>query len=94
MNALKGLVLATLLAAPAALAQDTLTGYTGQVTLQGSITGATTATIRVYNNGLVAASGASDVTGQYSISFPSPASATRRSSCGSSPTSPAWSPRS
>ena len=52
-----------------AKAQDALTGYTGTVTLQGSITGAGTATIRAYNNGLVTTNAESGVTGDYTVTF-------------------------
>jgi len=53
----------------AAQAQDELTGYTGTVTLEGAITGANSAEIRVYSNGLLAVGGESDVTGRYMLEF-------------------------
>ena len=54
-------------AASSPRAQDTLTGFTGTVTLQGSIQGAGTADIRAYRNGLMVASAAPSITGGYNL---------------------------
>jgi len=67
-----GVALATLalgtLALPA-LAQQTLTGYTGEVKLQGSVTGSNEAEVRAYVNGLLRGSTTSGPTGDYEITF-------------------------
>jgi hypothetical protein len=64
----RGLALVALLVMPAA-AQETLTGYTGDVKLQGSISGASTATIRAYVNGLRVAESESGAAGGYEITL-------------------------
>jgi hypothetical protein len=62
------LALFAALAVPAH-AQQTLTGYTGDVKLQGSISGAMGATIRAYVNGLRVAEAESGPAGGYEITF-------------------------
>jgi len=57
-----------LFAGPAA-SQGGLTGYTGEVTMQGKIVGANKAQIFAYKNGFPVSSAESAITGAYSIKF-------------------------
>lgn len=50
-------------------AQQTLTGYTGDVKIQGIVSGANTATVRAYVNGLKVAEAETGVTGDFTVSF-------------------------
>jgi hypothetical protein len=61
--------LALCLSAAATMGQESLTGYTGTVTIQGSITGSADTEVRAYVNGLMVESVRSDVTGTYTIRF-------------------------
>ena len=62
-------LLAALILAPAAHAQDDLTGFTGTVNLQGAIDGANACEIRVYSNGGLVHEAASDATGRFDFRF-------------------------
>jgi hypothetical protein len=68
----KSLIVAILLGfavAGTTVAQDTLTGYSGTVALEGTIDGANVAQVRVYQNGLMSAAAESDVAGAYNLEF-------------------------
>jgi len=62
-------LLALALTAGVAMAQETLTGYTGTVTVQGSTKGSTDTEVRAYVNGLMVESVKADITGAYTIRF-------------------------